>query len=117
MLVVEDIYFLAMEAKAALERAGAEVIGPFAGDADAMESLRLGAPDCALLDVNLGEGASFDLARTLRRRGVPFLFFTGYDAGAMPPEFAGVMRLEKPVAADRLVQAVAACCRSAPTSG
>lgn len=112
IMVVEDSYLLAMEVKAALEGAGAEVAGPFAAVETALEGLRQPLPDCAVLDVNLGEGASFDLGRMLRMRGVPFLFFTGYDASALPPEFAGVERLEKPVDTARLVQAVERCCRS-----
>ena len=115
IMVVEDSYLLAMEVKSVLEDAGAAVIGPVGTVQNALRSLRQAVPDCAVLDVNLGEGASFDLARTLRMRGIPFLFFTGYDANALPAEFAGVERLEKPVNAARLVQAIAACCRSAPS--
>ena len=63
------------------------------------------------------KGASFDLARVLRVRGIPFLFFTGYDRNALPPEFADVQRLEKPVNPTRLVRAIAMCCRSASASG
>lgn len=110
-MVVEDSYYLATEVKGFLEGAGAEVIGPVATVADAERSLRQ-APDCIVLDVNLGEGTSIDLARQLRMDGIPFLFFTGYDASALPPEFAAVERLEKPVNAARLVQAVEACCRA-----
>ena len=109
VMVVEDLYYLAMDVKAALAKAGAQVVGPFPNGKAALHRLADGALDCAILDVNLGEGASYDLARTLRSRGVPFLFFTGYDPGAIPAEFADVRRLEKPVDAARLLQAVANC--------
>ena len=112
ILVVEDLYYLAMDVKAALANVGAEVVGPFPNSRAAARSLKEAAPDCAVLDVNLGEGASFDLARSLRGMGVPFLFFTGYDPGAIPAEFADVRRLEKPVATERLLEAVAVCLRS-----
>ena len=117
IMVVEDSYFLAMEVKSALEDAGAEVSGPFGNGDNALGSLRQSLPDCAVLDVDLGEGDSLDLARALRMRGVPFLFFTGYDASALPPEFTGVDRLEKPVAAAHLVKAVERCCGSASAPG
>lgn len=110
VLVVEDLFDLAMDVQATLTDAGAEVIGPFPDGKSAFEDLRLRKPGCALLDVNLVGGTSFDLARSLRMRNVPFLFFTGYDATAIPPEFAHVKRLEKPVRAARLLQAVADCC-------
>lgn len=110
IMVVEDIYFLAMEVEAVLEKAGAKVVGPFATSAAALDSLKQRAPDFAVLDVNLGEGNSFDLARDLQTRGVPFLFFTGYDHAAIPAEFADVERLEKPVDSARLLQKLAVCC-------
>lgn len=110
IMVVEDSYDLAREACMALQAAGAVIVGPFATAANAHKELQHRTPDCVLLDVNLGEGASFDLARTLLTRGIPFLFFTGYDANALLTEFAGVERLEKPVNAARLIQAVETCC-------
>lgn len=116
VMVVEDIFCLAMEIKSVLEGAGAEVIGPFASGDKAFRSLGYRIPDCALLDVNLGETASFDLARLLRVRGIPFVFYTGYDRDALPPEFADAERLEKPIEPARLLQAVAACCRCASTA-
>ena len=114
IMVVEDSFLLATELKFILEEAGAAVIGPFATSRDAQQSLQRQVPDCAVLDVNLGGGASFDLARSLRGLGAAFLFFTGYDQRAIPAEFAGGPRLEKPVDAARLLQAIEACGRSAP---
>ena len=110
VLVVEDAFYLAMDVKAALQGVGAEVIGPFAEVEDALASLERRPPHCAVLDVNLGVGASFDLARALKRRAVPFLFFTGYDQSAIPAEFADVLRLEKPVDSARVVSALENCC-------
>lgn len=110
IMVVEDIYFLAMEVEAVLEKAGAKVVGPFATNAAARDSLKQRAPDFAVLDVNLGDGNSFDLARDLQMRSVPFLFFTGYDRAAIPPEFTDVERLEKPVDSVRLLQKLAVWC-------
>ena len=112
VMVVEDIFVLAMEVKSVLETAGAEVVGPFASSGGALRSCGQRLPDCALLDANLGEGSSFDLARVLRMRGVPFLFFTGYDRDALPSEFADVERLEKPVDTARLLRALGECCRT-----
>jgi DNA-binding response OmpR family regulator len=111
VMVVEDEYYLAMDVATALTEAGAEVAGPFADYRVALKDLETRIPDCAVLDVNLGEGPSFDLPRILRMRTIPFLFFTGYDASAIPAEFAHVPRLEKPVTTARLLQAIADCCR------
>ena len=114
IMVVEDSFLLAIELQSILREAGAEVIGPFATGAEAERSLGHQVPDCAVLDVNLGAGgASFELARSLRRIGASFLFFTGYDQRAIPAELAGVARLEKPVDDTRLLQAIEGCGRPA----
>ena len=113
ILVIEDLFYLAMDVQAILEKAGGEVLGPFSTSAAALDQLRRKEPHCALLDVNLGEGASFDVARALRMRNIPFLFFTGYDASAIPAEFRDVRRLQKPVATAYLLDAIIECCASA----
>ena len=108
VIVVEDLFYLAMEVQAVLKKAGATVIGPFSTSAAALQSLAKATPHFGVLDVNLGEGASFDVARALRNRSIPFLLFTGYDASGIPAEFADVPRLEKPVNARRLLDAICA---------
>lgn len=41
------------------------------------------------------------------RRGVPFIFLTGYDPDIIPPELADVPRLQKPVPFRAIAEAVA----------
>ena len=110
VLVVEDEYYLAKDVRRTLKTEGAEILGPFPSHEDAMAAISERTPDCAILDVNLGRGASFDLADQLRARGVPFLFFTGYDREVIPSRFADVPRLEKPVDTSRLVSSAVAVC-------
>ncbi|MFJ7438732.1 HWE histidine kinase domain-containing protein [Methylorubrum thiocyanatum] len=107
ILVVEDDYYLATDTARALQGAGAEVIGPCPSEEAARDALEEGAPAAALVDINLGSGPSFALAALLRERGVPFVFITGYDEGVIPPDFADVERLQKPVELKRVVQFVA----------
>ena len=114
VLVVEDEYYLAKDVRQTLKAEGAEIMGPFPRLEEAMAALVDRTPHCAILDVNLGQGASFDLADELRARGVPFLFFTGYDREVIPSRFADVPRLEKPVDAPRLVTAAVAVCGGRP---
>jgi DNA-binding response OmpR family regulator len=112
ILIVEDDFYLATDQQHMLEQAGATVIGP-TGDSE--EAARLADPrqiDCAILDINLGRGPSFELAAMLGARGIPYLFTTGYDAAAIPSNFADIIRLEKPV---RNQEAIAALRRLAPT--
>lgn len=106
VLVVEDDFYLATDEQSALERAGATVIGPAARAEDALRLVDAEAIDCAVVDINLGEGPSFALAAALQERAIPFLFTTGYDAAAIPDAFGSVERLEKPIEDTELVAAV-----------
>lgn len=106
VLILEDDYYLAMDLQDALQAAGATVMGPFACPSAAADALVERLPDCALLDLNLGNGMSFDLPRELARRSIPFAFVTGYDRAAIPAEFATVERAEKPVAIGKAVELV-----------
>jgi DNA-binding response OmpR family regulator len=110
ILVVEDNYMLAQDNSEALTRAGAKVLGPFSSEEEAALCAQQEATDCAVLDINLGEGPSFMLADELRDHGVPFLFVTGYDAEAIPPKYSDVPRLEKPFAENRMIEAVRRLC-------
>lgn len=103
VLVIEDEFFQARETRQTLEQAGAQVIGPFASG-DGLEALLdRQAVDLALIDINLGEGPSFDAAYLLRARGIPFVIVTGYDAAAMPQDLADVPAIAKPVDSARLM--------------
>lgn len=106
VLVVEDDYYLATDTARALQGAGAEVLGPCARDEDARAELAEQRPDAVVLDINLGEGASFKLAEHLKDSGISFVFTTGYDQGVIPAEFSGVERLEKPLQLRQVVGAV-----------
>ena len=108
VLVVEDDYIMAEDLKAELEGIGAEVIGPVADLAGALDLLASGPlPDAAVLDINLGGEMVFPLADTLRDRGVPFVFATGYDEWSIPEAYAHLPRLEKPLDMRQVAQALA----------
>lgn len=107
IMVVEDQYYLAADVARTLEREGADVVGPFSDQRGACAAIPVERIDCAVLDVNLGDGACFALADELRRSGVRFLFFTGYSRDVIPERFAAVARLEKPVDDAKLVRAIA----------
>jgi len=50
-----------------------------------------------VLDVNLGQERAWPIADELRRRCVPFVFTTGYDAWIFPEAYREAPRCEKPV--------------------
>ena len=105
ILVAEDEYMMADGLRRELEERGAEVVGPAPKVADALRLLSQGGIiDGAILDVNLGGEVVFPVADLLRRRGIPFVFATGYDRWAMPQAYASVPRYEKPVAMRSIVR-------------
>src|SRR5262249_3956616 len=106
ILVLEDDYFLAIDAERALQNAGADVVGPFPTEAAALAATASQDLPAALVDINLGAGASFATAEALRAKGVPFIFLTGYDQAIVPPAFADVPRFEKPADLRRVVTAI-----------
>lgn len=114
ILIVEDDYFQADDARSALERAGARVVGPYNDAVSAIAALRDRGPNCAVVDINLGAGPNLEVAVTARELGIPFVFMTGYDQEVLGPDFGHVERLQKPLAAPVLVQAVA---RLSPRGG
>src|ERR1700760_3018451 len=89
VLVLEDETLVSMMVEDMLADLSCEVIGPFARLDQAIEAVSEldGAPDVALLDVNLGRQQSFPLAEILRDKGVPFVFTTGYDDSGIPNEW------------------------------
>lgn len=79
ILVLEDEIVVALDLQEELRARGHEVAGPAASIEDADALLEQTAIDCALLDANLAGAAPKALAEELRRRGVPFIYVTGYD--------------------------------------
>ena len=104
ILIAEDEYLLADDLTRYFESAGAVVLGP----APTIESARQFLPQAqaAILDVNLSGEFVFPLADELTERGVPFVFFTGYDEVALPERFRFVGSLTKPSGWSRIVDAL-----------
>lgn len=98
VLVVEDEYVIALEMQRALADEGAEILGPVASVQGALELIdRCSRVDVAILDINLHGEPAYPVAKELRRKGVPFVFTTGYGAASVPKEFSTVRLIEKPI--------------------
>lgn len=102
VLVVEDRYVIAADMCDEVSRMGGEVVGPSASVIRACELLAVETVEFALLDVNLDGTPVFPVAEMLERRGVPFIFLTGYDDFILPDEWRDRPRLSKPVSSRRL---------------
>lgn len=97
VLIVEDESLVAMLLETILEDMGCEPVGPAANVDDGLGLAQGdGVLDAALLDVNVAGRQVFPIAEALRRRGVPFVFSTGYGEGGLPEEWRGLPTLQKP---------------------
>ena len=107
VLVVEDEYLVADYLADELTALGFEIEGPFADCAQTEAWLASDTPDLAILDILLRGGDCLELARELRRRSVPTLFFTGlFDWPPFHGEFAGAQVLYKPACATHLANSL-----------
>ncbi|SFV37295.1 CheY chemotaxis protein or a CheY-like REC (receiver) domain [Devosia crocina] len=103
VLVVEDDYLIVTELVESLHAMGAEVIGPVPDLPGAHRILeRVSNIAGAILDVSVQGEPVFPLADELKRRGIPYIFSTGYDENAIPQAYRSRPRFTKP-ADDRLV--------------
>ncbi|WP_227004254.1 HWE histidine kinase domain-containing protein [Kozakia baliensis] len=105
ILLVEDQLLVAMETEQALQEHGAERVRTVASVYEALQAVRASRPDIALLDFNLGGETSEEVARTLRERGIPFVFATGYaDKTMIPSEFRDIPVLRKPYSMSSVIR-------------
>jgi DNA-binding response OmpR family regulator len=114
VLVVEDDALVSMAVEAEIAGCDHAVVGPFGSGADALASLGfVEPPDAAVIDLRLRDGSCLDLARALRRYGVPFLVYTGCLAPVeMPADLRAAPWIEKPALTGRLAAAVNALLRA-----
>ncbi len=97
VLLVEDEALVAMMIQDTLAEFGFQVIGPVSTASEALAASRDSPLDAAVLDINLGDGMVYTVAEILSKRGVPFVFVTGYDADSVDSRFIGVPVLQKPI--------------------
>ncbi len=107
VLLVEDQMLIALDVEAMLLESGVGQVSTAASAASALTRLERSAPDVAVLDVNLGTGTSLPVAEELFRRGVPFVFATGYgETGVIPQGFGAIPIVRKPYDRESLVAAI-----------
>lgn len=107
VLVVEDDIVQSDELCLCMTDAGAIVVGPCGKAGEAIALIDAEGIDIAIVDINLGDGASYEVAGHLLAAKLPFLFVTGYDCVALPEEFGHVECLDKPFSEVHLVRAIA----------
>lgn len=104
VLVLEDEPIIAMLLEELIEAAGGmpQCVTSLKAAAGALEK---SLPDVAILDINVHDSTSFDLAQRLIDLGVPLIFASGYGKRAVPPDLAHVPMVTKPYGLHELEQA------------
>jgi DNA-binding NtrC family response regulator len=101
-LIVEDEALVAMSLEDALSELGLTVEGPYARIAKALPVAETADLGGAVLDVNVAGARITPVAAALERRGIPFVFVTGYGVDAVDARFRRYPLLNKPFVFDRL---------------
>lgn len=107
VLLVEDDYYQACDARALLYEQGVEIVHATAHLNTVASILSQHEIDAAILDINLGSATTIDLARDLSQRGVPFLFHTGYDPSVLPCDLKSSLVVTKPSSTEELLDSLA----------
>lgn len=96
ILIVEDRYLVADDLSRICRRLGGDIAG-LAGNLDRARTMAASeALDLAILDVDLRGQTVFDVAAILEKRGVPFLFVTGYRQVNLPQRYRDRPIVSKP---------------------
>ena len=104
VLLMEDEALIALDVEMALRDAGvSDIVTAFTTD-EALGALDQHTICAAILDIHVGQTESYDVARRLRGRGIPFVFSTGTSAEL--PEFDDVPLVLKPYSSDAIVEAL-----------
>ena len=107
ILVAEDEMLLAMMLEDRLDASGYRVIKA-ARLSRCLELAESASIDLAILDINLAGEESFPVAAVLRRRGIPFLFSSGYGDQDLPAAWRNERILQKPYDSRQLTEALTA---------
>lgn len=110
ILVVEDEAAIAMLLEDMLIDLGAEVIGPAGRLAEALKLAETAEIDLAILDVNVAGEPVYPVVDLLVRRGIDFLFSTGYGSSGIEAAWQDRPVLQKPFSQAELERAIGAAC-------
>jgi DNA-binding response OmpR family regulator len=107
ILVAEDELVTAYDLCDTFEEAGYKVEGPHAGISSAMLACQKEKPDLAILDIELADGLSYELAQKLIDDNVPVILHSERaECDALAARFPQAVALAKPCPPATLLDAV-----------
>ena len=113
ILIVEDEPLIAMMLEDFLETLGHEVVATCESVEEAMDRVKAGGFDVAIIDVQLKDGKHvWPVADRLAEEGTPFVIATGGHVEPPPSRHAAAPILSKPYTIDAIEPALALACGS-----
>ena len=107
ILLVEDNMMIALEAEDMLTALGARSVTTVSTLPAAAAAAATDAFDLAVLDINVGQGTSFDFAARLKALDIPYFFASGYgDQVTLDQEHSASFVIQKPYDQDLLRRAI-----------
>ena len=114
VLLVEDEMMIRMLLEGMLNDLGHTVAGEAGGIDEALVLAKDAEFDIALLDVNLNGRPITPVVEILIKRGLPFVFASGYGQGGVPEPYRGSPTLQKPFQVEALAEAIEAVANAQP---
>jgi CheY-like chemotaxis protein len=114
VLVVEDELMIRMLLEGMLTDLGHTVAAEAGGIDEALAIAQKAEFDVAVLDVNLNNHSIAPVVEVLVRRGVPFVFASGYGQRGVPEAYRQSPTLQKPFQIEALAQALDAALTRPP---
>jgi CheY-like chemotaxis protein len=112
VLVVEDEMMIRMLLQDMLDDLGHTLAGEAGALDEALALARQAEFDIAILDVDLKGQSISPVVEALVKRGLPFVFATGYGQHGVPEPYRMIPTLQKPFEAEALARALTAADRS-----
>ena len=106
VLLVEDEVLIRMMIAGIVEALGHRVVAEAGTLKEAERLARTAEFDLALLDVRLGHQSVAPVAEILLKRGLPFVFLTGYAPDRLPTRLRKALVLQKPLVSSKLQDAI-----------
>ena len=107
VLIVEDEALVAMLIEDVIAELGHESVGVAARLEAGLAMAKETDADFAVVDLKLNGERTYAIAEVLLRRGIRFMFVTGYGAAAVDAGWRGQVVVQKPFEVDEFERAMA----------
>jgi DNA-binding NtrC family response regulator len=106
IFLVEDQVLIRMMLADMIQELGHRVVAEAGNIQDALVLAETAVFDLAILDINIAGSSIVPVAEIIERRGLPFLFISGYGPAARPEAFIARPALQKPLMLSKLGEAI-----------